>query len=231
MSPVSRPTTRGRAVHDVWVRDGIAYTSGWTDGVIVVDVGGGGKGGSPANPVEMGRAEQLTGWTHAAAPFKSKSAGKFYLLAGDESSWDNPRKPEAPMYVESKLPNRMRGWLHFLEFDDPNNPKEVARYKIGDYGVHNYWVDWDEEILYMGYYQGGLRVLDISGELLGDLYAQGREIGRFYSDDPEGFLPNSPMVWGPQLHKGTIFFTDFHSGLWAVRLLPPENEEKESMSP
>ena len=225
----------GRAVHDVWVKDGIAYHAGWTDGVILVDVGGGGKGGSPTHPMEMGLAEQLTGWTHAVAPFKSKSAGKFYVFVGDESSWDNPRIPETPMYVESKLPRRMRGWLHVVDFDDLNNPQEVAQYKIGDYGVHNYWVDWDEEILYVGYYQGGLRVLDVSGELMGDLYAQGREIGRFYPDDPEGFIPNSPMVWGPQPHKGSIFFSDFHSGLWAVRLLPPEDEdeekEKESMSP
>ena len=221
----------GRAVHDLWVTDGIAYHAGWTDGVILVDVGGGGKGGSPANPVEMGRAEQLTGWTHAVAPFQSKSAGKSYVFVGDESSWDNPRIPETPMYVESKLPTRMRGWIHVVEFDDPSNPQEVAQYKVGDYGVHNYWVDWDEEILYVGYYQGGLRVLDVSGELMGDLYAQGREIGRFYSDDPEGFVPNSPMVWGPQPHKGSIFFSDHHSGLWAVRLLAPEDEEKESTSP
>ena len=223
----------GRAVHDVWVADGIAYHAGWTEGVILVDVGGGGKGGSPANPIEMGRAEQLTGWTHAVAPFQSKSAGKSYVFVGDESSWDNPRIPKTPMYVESKLPGRMRGWLHVVEFDDPSNPQEVAQYKIGDYGVHNYWVDWDEEILYVGYYQGGLRVLDVSGELMGDLYAQGREIGRFYSDDPEGFIPNSPMVWGPQPHKGSIFFSDLHSGLWAVRLLAPEDEEKEkeSMNP
>ncbi len=222
----------GRAVHDVWVRDGIAYHAGWTDGVIVVDVGGGGKGGSPAHPVEMGRAPQFTGWTHAIWPFKSKSAGKFYVLGGDEAVWENPRIPEGEfMDLESKLPTRMRGWIHFLEFDDPDNPKEVARYKIGDYGVHNYWIDWDKEILYVAYYQGGLRVLDVSGELLGDLFAQGREIGRFYSDDPEGFIPNSPMVWGPQPYKGNIFFSDFHSGLWAVRLLPPEDEKQESTSP
>ena len=220
----------GRAVHDVWVKDGIAYHAGWTDGVLMVDVGGGGKGGSPRNPVQMGRAEQLTGWTHAVAPFHSKSAGKSYVLAGDEASWGNPRIPEGPSSLDSKLPGRMRGWIHVVEFDDPTNPIEVARYKVGDYGVHNYWVDPEEEILYVGYYQGGLRALDVSGELLGDLYAQGREIGHFFSDDPEGFIPNSPMVWGPQLHKGTIFFTDFHSGLWAVRLLPPEDEEKELTS-
>ena len=119
----------------------------------------------------------------------------------------------------------MKGWVHFIEFDDPEHPSEVARYKIGDFGVHNYWIDEEHEILYVGYYQGGLRVLDISGELLGDLYAQGREIGRFYSDDPDGYIPNSPMVWGPQPYKGNIFFSDFHSGLWAVKLLPREEEK------
>ena len=164
------------------------------------------------------------------APFRSKSAGRLYVLAGDEASWGNPRIPEAPRDLESKLPGRMKGWLHVVEFDDPAHPKEVARYKVGDYGMHNYWVDTEEEILYVGYYQGGLRALDISGELLGDLFAQGREIAHFFSDDPEGYIPNSPMVWGPQLHKGTVFFTDFHSGLWAVRLLPRETEDKESTS-
>ncbi len=216
----------GRAVHDVWVKDGIAYHAGWTEGVIMVDVGGGRLGGSPRNPVEIGRAEQLTQWTHAVAPFRSKSAGKWYVLAGDEASWGNPRIPEAPHDLESKLPGRMKGWIHVVEFDDPKHPNEVARYKVGDYGVHNYWVDPAEEILYVGYYQGGLRALDISGELLGDLYAQGREIAHFFSDDPEGYIPNSPMVWGPQLHKGTVFFSDFHSGLWAVRLKPKEKDEE-----
>ena len=70
----------------------------------------------------------------------------------------------------------------------------------------------------------GLRVVDISGELLGDLYRQGREIAKFYSDDPQGYVPNSPFVWGPQPHKGVIFFSDFHSGLWAVRLVANESD-------
>jgi len=103
----------------------------------------------------------------------------------------------------------------------------VARYEVGDFGVHNYWVDRDAELLYVGYYQGGLRVLDISGELLGDLFAQGREVGRFYSDDPDGFIPNSTMAWGPQPHKGNIFFTDFYSGLWAVKLVPEDEDGEE----
>jgi len=220
----------GRSVHDVWVKDGIAYQAGVTDGVIMIDVGGGGDtGGSPENPIEIGRVEQITGWSHAVWPFESKSAGKFYVFAGDETFYSNPRVKDTGQFdPEEKLPERAGGWIHVVEFDDPANPKEVARYKVGDFGVHNYWVDREAEILYVAYYQGGLRVLDISGELLGDLYAQGREIGRFYSDDPQGHIANAPMVWGPQPHKGTIFFSDDHSGLWAVRLKPlPTDDEAE----
>ena len=88
-------------------------------------------------------------------------------------------------------------------------------------------IDWDEELLYAAYYQGGLRVLDVSGELLGDLYRQGREVASFFSDDPEADMPNSTMAWGPQPHKGTIFFTDHYSGLWAVKLKEKEPAEGE----
>ena len=219
----------GRSVHDVWVKDGIAYQAGRTDGIVMVDVGGGGdSAGSPERPVEMGRADQITRWNHAVWPFKSESADKFYVFAGDETFYDNPRVPDRDEFdPEEKLISRAGGWVHVIEFDNPAAPKEVARYKVGDFGVHNYWIDWEEEIMYTAYYQGGLRVLDVSGELLGDLYAQGREMGRFYSDDPEGHIPNSPMAWGPQPHKGTIFFTDFHSGLWAVRLKEPEEDEED----
>ena len=221
----------GRAVHDVWVQDGIAYQAGRTDGIVMVDVGGGGDvvGGSPERPVEMGRADQITRWNHAVWPFKSNSADKFYVFAGDETFPDNPRVPERLEYdPDQKIPQRAGGWVHIIEFDDPANPEEVASYRVGDYGVHNYWIDWEEEILYTAYYQGGLRVVDVSGELLGDLYAQGREMASFYSDDPEGHIPNAPMVWGPQPHKGTIFFTDHNSGLWAVRLKEPEEDEEET---
>ena len=78
----------------------------------------------------------------------------------------------------------------------------------------------EDDILYVGYYYpGGLRVVDVSGELLGDLYRQGREIAMFVPFDPDGFVANAPFVWGPQPYKGHIFFTDHYSGLWAVRLL------------
>ena len=66
--------TPGHAIHDVWIVDGIAYTSNWSDGVVVIDVGGGDKGGSPANPVEIARFADIGGATHAAFPTRARRA-------------------------------------------------------------------------------------------------------------------------------------------------------------
>ncbi len=200
--------TPGHSIHDVWVVDGIAYSSNWGDGVVMVDVGNGIAGGSPSNPVLIGKYAYPSGWNHAAFPYKSKDTGKFYILAGDEAF---------PGGVPA-------GWVHFIDFTDPQNPKEVARYEVPEAGTHNLWVEDDK--LYVAYYQGGLRVVDLSGDLMGDLYRQGREIARFRSADPDGFVPNSPMAWGPQPYKGHIFFSDFHSGLWVVKLEGGEEEPK-----
>ena len=211
--------TPGRSVHDVWIRDGIAYQAGRSDGLIMVDVGGGGLGGSPNTPVEMGRFPQITGWNHAVWPFRSPSTGKLYVIGGDEAFYLNPRRPEGGGILwEEGIPSRAKGWLHFVDFTDPENPQEVARFELADSGPHNLWIDWEEEIMYVGYYDAGLRVVDVSGDLLGDLYRQGRQIARFFPEDNEGFLANAAFTWGPQPHKGTIFLADFNSGLWAVRL-------------
>ena len=213
----------GRSVHDVWIHDGIAFQAGNTDGMVVVDVGGGGMGGSPQNPVEMGRLYQLTGWNHAIWPFQSQSADRFYVVTGDESHPINPRIPGPIISWQERMPSRAMGFIHFNEFDDPDNPVEIARYRVPEAGPHNLWIDYENDLMYVAYFNGGLRVVDVSGELVGDLYRQGREIAKFYSDDPDGFIPNAPFVWGPQPHKGTIFFSDFNSGLWAVRLVPRED--------
>jgi len=77
-----------------------------------------------------------------------------------------------------------------------------------------------DDVLYIGYYNAGLRVVDISGELMGDLYKQGREIGHFLPFDANGYIPNTAMTWGPQPHKGHIFFSDFNSGLWTAKVKP-----------
>ena len=103
-----------------------------------------------------------------------------------------------------------------IDWSDWDHPQEVARYQVPEAGSHNLWVE--DDILFAAFYNGGLRVVDISGELLGDLYRQGREIAMYVPYDPDGFIANSPFVGGPQPYKGHIFFTDWNTGLWAVKL-------------
>ena len=206
--------TQGHSVHDVWVSDGIAFSSNWTDGVVAVDIGGGGRGGTPQRPVELGRYAYPNGWNHAAFPYRSQSTGKFYLFAGDEAY---PYGGLANDGDDAQLPFRTAGWIHVIDWSDWDHPQEVARYQVPEAGSHNIWVE--DDVLYVGYYYpGGLRVVDVSGELMGDLYRQGREIARFVPFEPDGFAPNAPFVWGSQPYKGHVFFTDYNSGLWAVRL-------------
>ena len=117
-------------------------------------------------------------------------------------------------------PEAYAGYIHIVDFTDPLNPEEVARYEVPEAGSHNIWIEHDK--LYAAFYNGGLRVVDISGELKGNLTYQGREIARFMAFDPEGFIVNAPMTWGPQPYKGHVFFAEHFSGLWTVKLVPPE---------
>ncbi|MTI87009.1 MAG: hypothetical protein FH748_03465 [Balneolaceae bacterium] len=202
--------TPGHSVHDVWIEDGVAYSSNWTDGVVAVDVGSNmsgemqGAGGSPENPKKLGSFTYPSGWNHAAFPFKSQSTDDFYVIAGDETFPDG-------------IP---AGWIHFFKLNSWEEAEEVARYEVPEAGTHNLWVK--DDVLYVAYYQGGLRIVDISGELMGNLYDQGREIAKFLPKAGEGRSPNSPMAWGPQPYKDLIFVADMNSGLWALKLQPVE---------
>jgi hypothetical protein len=64
-------------------------------------------------------------------------------------------------------------------------------------------------------------VVDVSGELRGDLYRQGREIGWFMTEDAEGSAPNATDTWGAQPYKGLIYASDAASGLWVMRMESP----------
>lgn len=210
--------TPGHSIHDVWIDNGLAYSSNWRDGIVVVDVGSNPDAntpegvelglGSPSNPVELARYAYPSGWNHAAFPFKSESTGDFYVIAGDEAFPNG-------LYVEDR-PTIPAGWIHFIKFDNWNNPEEVASYRVPEAGTHNFWVEGD--VLYIAYYNGGLRVVDISGELMGNLYEQGREIAHYNTTHHEGYVPNAAMAWGPQPYKGHIFVSDWNSGLWAFKL-------------
>ncbi|MDZ7778890.1 MAG: Ig-like domain-containing protein [Gemmatimonadota bacterium] len=228
VSEYNHPNSR---LHDVWVHDGLAYSSEWETGVVVVDVGDGRWGGSPENPVFVTSYPTPSGATHAAFPYFQESTGKTYLFLGDEimqrrglawagypSSMGSYSQQYDPETGTGGIPLVTRGYIQIVDFTDPENPEMVARYQVPEFGTHNMWVEDDK--LYQAYYEGGLRVVDVSGELMGNLYTQGREIAVFKSASPAGYTPNATMVWGTMPHKGHVFFSDTNSGLWSVRLLP-----------
>ncbi|HEU4836267.1 MAG TPA: Ig-like domain-containing protein [Pyrinomonadaceae bacterium] len=202
----------GRYVHDLQVKDGLAYLAYWHDGLVILDVGAGIKGGSPENPKFVSQYRfnhnELygNGWlagTHSVYRYRN------YVFIGDEVF---------PAIFDIKSPKRVpvRGVVHVIDVADINNPRKVAEYPVPEGGAHNMWVEND--LMYVGYYSGGGRVVDVSGELRGDLYRQGREIARIFTGDPDGFRPNLPLTWGAQPHKGLIYFNDINSGLWIVKL-------------
>ena len=79
---------------------------------------------------------------------------------------------------------------------------------------HNFWMDEAQEVIYLSWYDNGLRVLDVSGQLLGELEEQGREIlGALYALGLSSF---STQNWAPQFHNGLVYVSDMNSGLWIL---------------
>lgn len=202
----------GRYLHDLQVKDGLAYLAYWHDGLVILDVGAGIKGGSPENPKLVSQfrfnhhelyGDGFLAGTHSVFRYRN------YVFIGDEvfpSFFD--------ITSSKKLP--IRGIVHVIDVADINNPRKVAEYPVPEGGAHNMWVE--DDLMYMGYYTGGARVVDVSGELRGDLYRQGREVARLWTGDPNGFRANLPLTWGAQPHKGLIYFNDINSGIWIVKL-------------
>jgi hypothetical protein len=215
----------GRFLHDLQVVDGLVYLAYWRDGLVILDVGNGVKGGSPEHPKLVAHYKfnhfELygNGWlagTHSVFRYKN------YLFVGDEVF-------PAVFGLEDKGRTPVRGVCHVMDVSDIEHPREVARYEVPEGGVHNFWADAD--MLYLGDYAGGGRVIDISGELRGDLYAQGREIARLWTGDPGGFVPNITWTWGAQPVNGLIYFNDINSGIWIAKLGAPKYKGSTSAPP
>ena len=90
----------GRSVHDVWVEDGIAFQAGNTDGLVVVDVGGGGVGRVAEEPGrDGGGSTSSPAGTTRSGQFRSRSADRFYVVTGDESPPGEPANPRADHFL------------------------------------------------------------------------------------------------------------------------------------
>jgi hypothetical protein len=218
------PRPAGRYVHDVDVRDGLAYLSYWNDGLVILDVGNGIRGGAPASPKlvsslrydldSLYRTVEVEGGSGYIRGTHTAWRHGDYVFVGDEVFSARPLGIQMP----DRALGKANGRLHVIDVRDVTRPREVAWFEPKDGGTHNVWVAGDT--LYLGDYQGGLRVLDISGELRGDLLAQGREIAHVHTGDAKGLVPNAAMAWGAFYQNGTIWVNDIFSGLWSVKLEP-----------
>ena len=217
----TKETRAGRSLHDIDVKDGLAYVSYWSDGLVILDVGNGIRGGSPTNPTLVSNykynAEAL--YTDATVRYGPG------FISGTHTAWrhrnyvfiaDEVFPPSAPTGTWDVANIRAYGRLQVIDVSDIEKPRSVAWYEPEYGGVHNVWVAGDT--LYLGAYNGGFHAFDVSGELRGDLKAQGREIVDLSPADANGVVPNKAFTWGVVVKDGLAYVNDMITGLWVVRI-------------
>ena len=203
----SLPITENYGIHDMYVRDGLAFVFAWNTGVLIYDVGNGIMVGSPSNPVFVGdvvtSASGISGgaavhngwWFHNPVTNEKK-----YLFIGQEG----------PAF--GGIGTGSSGLIHVVDVSDLRNPQEVAFFhKAGSdsTGTHNFWMDEARQILYAAYYNGGVVALDVSGTLTGNLAS------RLIDSIRPGGVGNT-YVWGVQLYNGSLYASDMLSGFWQL---------------
>jgi hypothetical protein len=203
-------------VHDTFVRDGLLFLALWSDGVAIWDIGGGSLGGTPTAPKEIGRVATINGHVHNVWWLKDPVSGSAkYAFIGEENS--------------GTVGSTSSGDIHVVDISTMSAPKEVAFYTVASAGTHNFSVDEPNGILYAAYYNGGVRALDVRGELgtctdaqrsspagsavqLCDLRKMGRELGIGLLD-----RGNPVYVWGVQYLNGAVYASDMLNGIWKLK--------------
>lgn len=200
-------------IHDVFVRDGILFTALWNSGIRIWDIGGAGAG-SISNPVPLGQVFTLGGQAHNVWWYHEAGTGrKQYAFVGQEG-------PGAIGSFSS-------GDIHVVDVSNLSAPREVAFFHVDGAGTHNFSVDEARGVLYAAYYNGGVRAIDISGDLSScsaaeqstdgrcDLAKMGREVAH-------GLLGGAPVyVWGVHVAGGRVYASDMLNGVWALREYTP----------
>jgi hypothetical protein len=205
-------------VHDVFVRDGLLFTALWNDGVTIWDIGGGAKGGTPANPVQIGNV-RTAAWSAAVGGSEAHNVWWFQDAAGGANA-------KRFMFIGEEAPgngsllNSSNGDIHVVDVSDMAAPREVAFYHVDGAGTHNFSVDEQRGILYAAYYNAGVRALDVRGDLSTctadqkssdgrcDLRKMGRELA--------AGLGNGPFIWGVHFDGNFVYASDMLTGIWKL---------------
>jgi hypothetical protein len=216
-----------RYVHDLDIVDGLMYASYWNDGLVILDIGNGKWGGRPDKPTLVSQfkynldslykeVEDVTrsGFGRGTHTAWRQRGGKYVFIA------DEVYMNGSVQGAKDASASRMYGTLQVIDVSDLEHPKSVAWYTPENGGVHNVWQVADT--LYLGAYEAGFHVFDISGELRGNLREQHREIASLNTADMGGFVKNAANDWGVVLNPkdGLAYVNDFYNGLWIVRVNP-----------
>ena len=202
-------------VHDTFLRDGLLFVALWDDGMEIWDVGGCGTGGSPAAPRVLGNVHTVGGQVHNVWWYHDATGGKRFAFVGQEGP--------------GSIGSSSVGDIHVVDISDLAAPKEVAFYHVDGAGTHNFSVDEANGVLYAAYYNGGVRALDVRGDLRTclpsqqqftstgsvtrcDLRLMGREIGVGLVE-----LNRGVYVWGVQYLGGTVYASDMVNGIWKLK--------------
>ena len=103
------------------MKDGLAYLAYWRDGLVILDVGAGIKGGSPANPKLVSQLRSIitsftAGWLAGAhTVFRYQN----YVFVGDEVF-----PPMFDLVARERIP--VRGIMHVIDVGHIEHPREVA---------------------------------------------------------------------------------------------------------
>ena len=197
-------------VHDVAVRDGLLFTALWDDGMTIWDIGGAGAG-SPASPIALGSVVPASGNIHNIAWYHAPDGAKRYVFLGEEG----------PGSVGT---GNSRGDIHVIDITDRARPLEVAIYSVPNAGTHNFALDETNGYLYAAYYNAGVRVLDIRGDLGGCTAAQRTPAGlcdlRAMGREAAVGLTTGAFVWGVALEGASVYASDMRTGLYRLATTP-----------
>jgi hypothetical protein len=201
-------------MHDGLLRDGLLFLALWDQGLAIWDVGGAGRGGTPSNPVRISCIATVSGSVHNAWWFHDPAAiSSRYVFVGEEGP--------ANLFSSSS------GDIHVVDISDVNNPREVAFYSVQGAGAHNFWMDEARGVLYAAYYNGGVRALNVRGDL-GTCTANQRapdgrcDLGRMGRELATGLTGGQPVsIWGVQYSGGFVYASDMLNGLWKLEAVVP----------
>ena len=107
-----------------------------------------------------------------------------------------------------------------IDVRQPSSPQFVATFTILGFNPHNFWLDEDRSILYVAWSGNGVRAIDVSGILMGNLELQGRQIaGLKYDTDNgrDGPSGTRTSAYSLQIQGDLVYVTDYTTGLWVLQ--------------